>query len=83
MPTRFEDRGVCFMLLEPRSRLDDGTLVRRALLLAAAYRIHCGHRRAGPFVDVEVLRRALDQAVKEAAVGHAGATRVLDATWLR
>ena len=80
-PATFEQRGVCFLLLEPRPRLDDDTLIRRALLLAAAYRLHCSHRRGAPFADTEALRRALTQAIKESAIGHARATRALDSTW--
>ena len=69
------------MLLNCVASVPDMILVRRALLLAAAYRLHCQHRRRGPFADEEVLRRALDQAIKESALGHAGAMRVLDSVW--
>ena len=68
-------------MLETPHKLPDDVLVRRALLLTAAYRLHCRVRRLSAFVDEEVLRRALDQAVKEAAMGHAGALRTLDGTW--
>ena len=81
LPSTLEDRGVHFLLLAPRFRLDDDTLIRRALLLTAAYRLHCSHRRGSPFTDDEVLRRALAQAVKEAAVGHTRAVRSLDSIW--
>ena len=81
-PQHFEDRGVSFMLLDCRARLSDTVLVRRALLLAAAYRLHCCLRRQPPFRDEEVLRRALAQAVREAAVGHAGAMQSLDTIWV-
>ena len=77
-PATFADRGVCFLLLEPQSHLPNDVLTRRALLLAAAYRLHCRLRHGAPFADAEVLRRALTQAVKESAVGHAKAMHVLD-----
>ena len=77
----FEHRGVAFLLLDTSALLPDAVLTRRALLLAAAYRLHCRLRRGRPLVDAEVLRRALDQAVKESALGHAGAMRHLDSIW--
>ena len=80
-PTTFADRGVSFLLLEPRSNLPTDVLIRRALLLAAAYRLHCRLRHGAPIVDDEVLQRALTQAVKESAVGHARATQALDSIW--
>ena len=75
------DRGAHFLLLAAPSQLADDKLVRRALLLAAAYRLHCAHRRQAPFRDEEVLRRALAQALREAALGHAGAMRSLAMVW--
>ena len=81
IPADFAKRGVHFLLLAPRSQLPDEFFVRRALLLTAAYRLHCAHRRQRPFADEEVLGRALAQALKEAAMGHLGAIRCLDAVW--
>ena len=78
----FADRGVSFMLLDAHSRMPDDVLARRALLLTAAYRLHCRYRRGEPFSDPEVLTRALAQATREAAVGHARAMRALDTTWV-
>ncbi len=52
------------LLLDPASSMDDGTLCCRALLLAAAYGLHCSHRRKGFFGSEEETRRALSQAVK-------------------
>ena len=77
----FGERGLCFFLLEPSTRLPDDILIRRALLLAAAYRLHCQHRRGLAFSDEEVFRRAIAQAIKEGAVGHARAARALDSLW--
>ena len=77
----FFDRGTSFMLLDSKAALPDDVLTKRALLLAAAYRLHCRYRREVGFADDEVRRRALDQAVKEAALGHAGAVRLLDGLW--
>lgn len=57
--------------------LPDAVLARRALLLAAAYRLRAC-RRGPPMTGVEVLRRALNQALREAASGHSGAMRLLD-----
>ena len=68
-------------MLEAPHKLPDDVLVRRALLLVAACRLHSRVRRLTAFDDDEVLQRALDQAVKEAALGHAGALRALDGVW--
>ena len=81
VPADFMERGVLFMLLAASSQLSDETLVRRALLLTAAYRLHCAHRREQPFADEGVLGRAFSQALKEAAAGHLGAVRCLDSVW--
>ena len=70
-----------FLLLEAPHKLPDDVFVRRALLLAAAYRLRCRFRRLTAFDDDQVLQRALDQAVEEAALGHAGALRALDGVW--
>ena len=74
-------RGLSFMLLDSPSMLPDAQLTIRALLLAAAYGLHCKLRQQAPFADDETLRRALDQAIKEAAIGHPGATATLDRVW--
>jgi hypothetical protein len=72
------------LLLDPASSMEDGELCCRALLLAAAYRLHCLHRRAQRIGsgDEEEIRRALSQAVKEAARGHTRAMQLLDSRWL-
>ena len=70
------------MLLDAHSRMPDDVLARRALLFTAAYSLHCRYRRGEPFSDPEVLTRALAQATREAAVGHARAMRALDTTWV-
>lgn len=75
-------RAVQFLLLEPAAALPDATLTRRALHLAAAYRLHCHCRREPPIISDDVLARALGQAAKEAAMGHAKALQVLDSTWI-
>ena len=77
-----EERGLSFMLLDSPSELPDDQLVLRALLLTAAYRLHCTLRLRPPFCEDEVLRRALDQATKEAAMGHTKATAILDGVWI-
>ena len=56
-----QEQALAFMLLEPAAALDDESLTRRALLVAAAYRLHCMHRR-GPAplgTPVEVPRGSL------------------------
>ncbi len=77
----FADRGLSFMLLEATSSMSDEALTLRALLMAAAYRLHCRHRRSEGFLDEETLKRALGQAVKESSLGHKGAMRRLDSIW--
>jgi hypothetical protein len=69
--------AVQFLLLEPAAALPDATLTRRALHLAAAYRLHCHCRREPPIISDDVLARALGQATKEAK-----ALQVLDSTWI-
>ena len=79
-----EERATSFFLLDPRSELPDGRLTRRALLVAGAYRLHylARHGQGQPSTtDPEYLRRALDQSIKEAAIGHTRAMKVLDSTW--
>ena len=82
VPDSPEARRQAALLLDPGANLDDCTLVCRALLLAAAYKLHCTHRRKGFLGSEEDIRRALNQAVKEAARGHLVATRVVDQRWL-
>ena len=79
----FGDRGLSFMLLEASSSMTDEVLTRRALLMAAAYRLHCRHRRAATPFDDAIISRALDQAVKEASLGHRGAMKHLDSAWVQ
>ena len=56
--------------------------VRRDRKNAAAYRVHCGARRGSPLQLQENASRALGQGVKEAVLGHARATRILDGLWI-
>jgi exonuclease III len=79
----FADRGLSFMLLDATASLTDAVLTRRALLVAAAYRLHCRHRRSEGFREDAVLSRALDQAVKEAALGHRTAMKCYDSIWVQ
>jgi hypothetical protein len=71
------------MLLEATSSIPDAVLTRRALLVAAAYRLHCRHRRSEGLHDEVTLTRALDQAVKESTLGHKGAMRQYDSIWVQ
>jgi hypothetical protein len=77
----FGDRGLSFMLLEGTALIPDALLTRRALLMSAAYRLHCRHRHAEGFHEEETLKRALDQAIKESTLGHQGSMRQLDGIW--
>ncbi len=76
-------RRQAFMLLEAAGDLDEHQLCRRALLVGATYRLHCVHRLRGGLEGAEVVRRALEQGVKEAVLGHGLATRSLDCRWVR
>ena len=49
-------RRQAFMLLEAAGDLDEHQLCRRALLVGAAYRLHCVHRRRGGLEGEEVVR---------------------------
>jgi hypothetical protein len=71
------------MLLDATASLTDAVLTRRALLVAAAYRLHCRHRRSEGFREDAVISRALDQAVKEAALGHRTAMKCYDSIWVQ
>ena len=81
-PVEPQQRRLAALLLLPRNSLDDVALTLRALLVAAAYSLHCKCRRTGALGNEEVVRRALEQAVKEAALGHPSATRCLDTRWI-
>ena len=81
--SNFVDRGLSFMLLEATSSIPDAVLTRRALLVAAAYRLHCRHHRSEGLHDEVTLTRALDQAVKESSLGHKGAMRQYDSIWVQ
>ena len=69
---------------QSRAALDlpDEVLTRRALALAAAYRVHCSCRSGPPFSTEARLMQALEQAAKEAARGHARAAQSLDRRWV-
>jgi len=71
-----------FLLLDPAADMDDATVTRRALLVAAAYRVHCRCRCLAPFASELAAFQALEQATKESAMGHARAARALDLRWL-
>ncbi len=45
-------------------------LTRRALLIAAANRLHCAHRRRLLRGPPDTVPRAVEQAVKEVACNH-------------
>ena len=60
----------------------DDEVARRALLLAAAYRVHCTFRRKpGELSGEEAVRRALEQALRDLSKGHCGACRAIDEAW--
>ena len=54
-------RRQAFLLSEAKGDLDEHQLCRRALLVGAAYLLHCMHRRLGGLESEEVARRALQQ----------------------
>ena len=70
------------LLLDAALDLPDEVLTRRALVLAAAYRVHCACRSGPPFSSEARLTQALEQAAKEAAHGHARAAQSLDRRWV-
>ncbi len=78
-----QEQALAFMLLEPAAALDDESLTRRALLLAAASRLHCMHRRGLALLSNPVeVPRVFEQAAKMAARGHQRATASLDRRWI-
>lgn len=75
-------RAVDFMLLASPTALPDPILARRALLLTAVYRLHCSGRHGPPTSDPDILKRAFNQTLREAARGHTKAMRLLDSAWV-
>ena len=60
----------------------DGEVARRSLLLAAAYRVHCTFRRQRDALrGTEVLRRALEQVLRDLTKGHPSAAAAVDKAW--
>ena len=75
-------RRLSFLLLDPPSELTDARLTLGALRVAAAYRLHCRFRsQPAALRGEDTVRRALEQAVREAVQGHHGATTVFDSRW--
>ena len=87
-PLRLPDPGdpptrrLMFMLLD-RDRLNtEASLTCMALLVAAVYALHCKARQGAlNLPEPEDVRRALAQAVREAASGHPRALKTLDSIW--
>ena len=78
-----EARRLDFLLLSPQSEFMDARLTLGALRVAAAYQLHCKFRRQrAVLVDAHAVRRALEQAVREAVQGHRRAAAALDTRWL-
>ena len=60
----------------------DEDTIRKALLLAAAYRVHCTYRRRRDVLrGEETVRRALEQALRDLSKGHRQACAVVDQAW--
>ena len=79
-----QERRAAFLGLDSATIASEQQLCAAALLVAASYRLHCTYRRRrGELQGREVIQRALEQAVREAAAGHAGAMRLLDGLWVR
>ena len=76
-----ELRRRAFLLLDPRSQLSDITLAMGAVRMAAAYPEHCRFRRQRGVWGPAWARRALEQAAKQAVLGHTGAMRLFDSRW--
>ncbi|CAK0851197.1 unnamed protein product [Prorocentrum cordatum] len=71
-----------FLLLKPQSEVTDARLTLGALRVAAAYRMHCKFRQQRAALNGEhTVRRALEQAVREAVQGHRWAAAVMDTRW--
>ena len=64
------------------SSLTENEAIRRAIWLAAVYRVHCRFRRQpGQIQKREVAQRALDQAVRDLTHGHRSACKIVDELW--
>ena len=60
----------------------DEEVARRSLLLAAAYRVHCTFRRQRDALrGTEMVRRALEQALRDLTKGHPLAAAAVDGAW--
>ena len=78
-----EQKLLSFLLLEPRKSLDNGMLTRKALLVAAIYRLHCRLRRGSAALPWPELRTACRQALQELVGGRGRAAAVLDGAFLQ
>ena len=80
--TEVGERRLNFLLLEHRDDLPDRRLLLGALRIAAAYRLHCQHRRRPAALHGEgVAQRALAQAARELVMGHPKAIALYDGRW--
>ena len=75
------ERNADFLLLGA----DEGdVLVLKAVRLAALYTVHCKARFASWSIqEPSMAFKAVEQAAKEAVMGHAAATRAFDRRWWR
>jgi hypothetical protein len=83
-PGEPEARRAKFFLLDREGLRADADLQAMALLQTAIYRLHCRHRHSSlRLADEETASRAIAQAVREAAMGHARALAMLNHRWVR
>jgi hypothetical protein len=80
-PPTLSMRSAEFLLLGPLGGVTDDELACRALLVAAAYRVHCGARHGPLLRGNESATRALAHSIREAVLGHPRAMWVLDFRW--
>ena len=64
------------------TRTAEGDITRKALLLAAAYRVHCTfRRRRDELQGADTVWRALEQALRDLTKGHPKACAAVDSAW--
>ena len=72
-----------FLLLDRDRLRQDAALQCMTLLVTGIYHLHCKAKRGELALPTEeAVRRAIAQAVREAAEGHAKALKALGSRWI-
>ena len=81
---RAEDPVADFMVLSPRyTSADQAVLVRKAVRVAAVYKLHCSVRHRPSGAAATLRPETLFQTAREIARGHAKVCQILDCAFSR